>query len=656
MYSHDEMKGILHYKENEDKTEATVSIFMQEIMQLDEFSPEDVVKFVNELDLKHKRDETEILNEVKMSLDFAEDVVDMIVAQGIHPVKGEDTHVEFTFLGADEIEGYIAECKKKEKSKRNYFYYAVPDMKLGTVVEAEKGDDGEDIYGNPIPGEHGKSFKIGIGKFLHYDKSEQNAIYADIYGIINIKNNFVDIEEVTEMSQDAMAGYITFFPATLGTEELTVEIIEDALKKGSIFKGYREDMIEQYIKQANDTNEILWYQEVAYGKQPVPGKDAEIILHFKTEKSHGKISETGRMDYKEKEAVVNVSKGTLIAEKIPMVEGEEGFKVNGTPILPPKVSDANLILGQNIDIDNEGLKYFAGVDGHVQLKGREIHVLPHFKVKGDVDLESGNITFVGNVEVFGTVREGFSVMAGGDIVVRGIVEDAKLEAGGNITINKGVAAKGNGHILAKGSITTTFAENANMEAKGDIIIKDEVLNSKLNALGKVILKEKKGAIRGGRITAKLGIEAKTVGSESMSSTQLLVGVDFVAYKRLTQIVKDMKVCDRNLEKIIVSLGPTLANQKIPKLDKYPPKKREVIRKVLQQKRKIEKDKEALVEEKKEIEKELDIYKSSTVKITGDVFSGTRITISNLVYTVEKPLHNITFYINENIGQISYKSN
>ena len=55
-----------------------------------------------------------------------------------------------------------------------------------------------------------------------------------------------------------------------------------------------------------------------------------------------------------------------------------------------------------------------------------------------VDLKSGNIDFVGNVEVVGAVAEGMEVKAGNELHVGKNVESAILRASGEITINGNV--------------------------------------------------------------------------------------------------------------------------------------------------------------------------------------------------------------------------
>ena len=63
-------------------------------------------------------------------------------------------------------------------------------------------------------------------------------------------------------------------------------------------------------------------------------------------------------------------------------------------------------------------------------------------IKGNVDYDYGNIDFNGSVHITGSVLPGFTVKAKGDIVVDKNVEDAYLEAGGDINVKMGISGKG----------------------------------------------------------------------------------------------------------------------------------------------------------------------------------------------------------------------
>ena len=49
-------------------------------------------------------------------------------------------------------------------------------------------------------------------------------------------------------------------------------------------------------------------------------------------------------------------------------------------------------------------------------------MFPVYVVPGDVDFSTGNIDFIGSVKVMGSVRNGFSVKAEGNVEIMGRLE------------------------------------------------------------------------------------------------------------------------------------------------------------------------------------------------------------------------------------------
>jgi len=56
----------------------------------------------------------------------------------------------------------------------------------------------------------------------------------------------------------------------------------------------------------------------------------------------------------------------------------------------------------------------------------------------NVDINSGNITFDGSLEVKGDVAEGMTIDVTGDVYIQGGVERAAVKAGHNIKVGGGI--------------------------------------------------------------------------------------------------------------------------------------------------------------------------------------------------------------------------
>jgi uncharacterized protein (DUF342 family) len=109
--------------------------------------------------------------------------------------------------------------------------------------------------------------------------------------------------------------------------------------------------------------------------------------------------------------------------------------VLGQPIFPKPGKDMPMPLGKNVYADGNRIR--AAIAGQLQLVNNKLHVSPVIEIKGDVDLSTGNVEFVGNVVVRGSVQSGFTVKADGNVEIFGSVSGGTVE-GANIVIRMGI--------------------------------------------------------------------------------------------------------------------------------------------------------------------------------------------------------------------------
>lgn len=204
---------------------------------------------------------------------------------------------------------------------------------------------------------------------------------------------------------------------------------------------------------------------VAEGKQPRHGHDAKIEYFFNINPSlKPKHNEDGSVDYHALNTICAVEKGDKLATLHPVDEGEPGMDVFGKALPPRSVKNKVLEYGRNISISEDGLHLFSDVTGHVSLTGGKVFVSDVYEVQADVDTSTGDINYAGSVHIHGSVRGGFVVTSRGDIVVDGSVEDAMLQAGGDIIVQCGIQGMQRGLLEAKGNVITKYIENAKVFA------------------------------------------------------------------------------------------------------------------------------------------------------------------------------------------------
>lgn len=191
---------------------------------------------------------------------------------------------------------------------------------------------------------------------------------------------------------------------------------------------------------------------------------------------HPREREDGSVDHYNMGYVQNVLKGQMLAKWIKIAgndtEGRDFKYISAENRFP-------LGAGTRIDPDDPN-KLIAEYDGYVFYAGDKIAVKNLLNVRRDVDFNTGNIRFVGNLTVHGLVRSGFKVAAN-DIVVLKQIENARVIAHGSLDCEEGVKGGGDAYLEAVDNIKLPFCENATLNAGGHVIVKDSSLHSDIFA-------------------------------------------------------------------------------------------------------------------------------------------------------------------------------
>ena len=132
---------------------------------------------------------------------------------------------------------------------------------------------------------------------------------------------------------------------------------------------------------------------------------------------------------------------------------------------------------------------------------------------------------------------GMKVHASGDIVVAGVVDNAVLNAGGDIRVSGGIIAKS--RVRAGGAVSVRFVENALVQAGTNVVVEDSALQAELQANNQIIVGLKstqRGRLAGGSARAMMLVRAPFLGSSNGGVTQLLLGVNPVLEARYQDLL------------------------------------------------------------------------------------------------------------------------
>lgn len=281
--------------------------------------------------------------------------------------------------------------------------------------------------------------------------------------------------------------------------------------------------------------------EVAIWTAPEPGKDAKINYYVKVDKSSSisKISMAESFDFHKVMEIENVVKGQVLASKEPATKGKPGMTVKGRIIPVPDGKDVSLqsIAGKGVEISPDGLELIAKEQGQVVFKQGKINIEPILEILGDVTAETGDIDFVGNVIIRGSVRDTYKVKAGGNVDIWGTVEKAEIIADGNVIVRTGIQGKEAGKVVAGGDVISKFIERANVRAGGNVIALEYILHSNIVSKSRVFCFGRKASIAGGSVKALYEVAAKQLGAESWVETSIEVGSDPDLQEELDELVR-----------------------------------------------------------------------------------------------------------------------
>lgn len=309
------------------------------------------------------------------------------------------------------------------------------------------------------------------------------------------------------------------------SRKITPEDILVALTRDKILFGVTD--IEEIAEALNSSLDGEKSFLAARGRPAIPSLDASIKYHF--DANHlmvGVINEDGNMDYRERGSIPRVKSSDLLAVKIPMEMGEPGIDVHNNPIPVLDPEDIQLRCGEGAELSRDGLKLYAKIDGQPNLAvDGTISVFAELTIDGDVDFNTGNIVFDGNVIVKGTIMNGFTVKCGNLSAKE--ISGATILAMGDVIVSGGIFGA---DIKTEGDVKAKFIADSNIKSFRNVMVDKEVMDSKIRSSGSFV--SERGRIVSSFVSAKMGLKAKEIGTEISSPCRINVGMDENVKKRI----------------------------------------------------------------------------------------------------------------------------
>jgi hypothetical protein len=396
------------------------------------------------------------------------------------------------------------------------------------------------------------------------------------------------------------------------------EEITEALAANKVTFGIDEEAVSGALESGVFDDPIT----VATGKAFKKGDDTKFEYLFDTDPAHGPAEGSdGRIDYRQVSLIQNVKKDDVLARRTPPTDGEDGMGVNGEVLKAPRGRDLEFKNGDNTVVSEDGLELRAKVDGTVVMAHGKISVKDVMSIDSDIDFNVGNIDTVGSIRVSGSVKTGFTLKAQGNIEVAGNVEDATIEAAGNVLIKGGFFGGGDGLIKATGDVVVKYAEGQRIVSGGRITVGGELLNCRVQARDKVVIKGKKGKIVGGQVSAGKEVRSAVIGSEAATPTKVKIQLDEEAMRQYQEVLQEADRLGKDSERVKQQLYKLY---KVQMDGKLPPDAKQALAQLEEFQKNVPNALEALKKKKLELEKKFEKFRDACVTVDERIFPGVQV--------------------------------
>ncbi len=496
---------------------------------------------------------------------------DYLLAEGTPPERGPDPAVDFALRDVSEsqrqrmislltsnpdLAGRDAGLDEFPPESIQHIAAVEADQHILTIAPSVPGSPGVDVFGKTIPGEPGPEPELHL------------------YGSVVRKNNFVlatsdgvadrrrdggriyirvrphrDVSVRCRVSSDELSAHLTITPHEGTGHTLTESMLREALAERGITYGIRDDAIAEALESDNRAGEPTTVLiAVGHIGSRRGGPTVQFFVSLPDEQ-RVRILRDGSADYRNRGHIASVTAGQPIAKVYRNAPKGPGMTVQGTPVEPSDDGTGMLHAGENVHprASEDGATLLtAAAGGRLMVENGVVHVLTTHTIDGDVDMSSGNVEFPSAVDIAGTVRSGFAVVAEGDIRIGEIVEAALVSSNGDVSISGGVKGAGRGVIRSRGRLTTPFIERARVFSVGDVSLKSGAMLASIKCNGKLVCDRRRSRIVGGEIKTKHGLEVVDLGSERGARTAISFGQDYLTEHRIGDIEKRFQRAQRRL--------------------------------------------------------------------------------------------------------------
>jgi uncharacterized protein len=431
--------------------------------------------------------------------------------------------------------------------------------------------------------------------------------------------------EVT-IAPDGMQAWVRLTAPDPGGRLMSIDELKTRMRLEGIIFGVKDDVIAGLAKEPVYGRDVL----VAEGRPVADGADSEIEYHFETQRKlrlQGE-DEHGRVDFKELNLIENVVEGQLLATLHRATAGTPGITVKNEYVPPKPGRDRPMLAGKNVALSPDGLEAHATCSGAAMLVAGKPTVSQIYSVTGSVGANTGNISFLGTVQISDSVEDGFTVKATDAVLVGKTVGKAVVEAGGDVTVRGGVIEAA---ITCGGDLRAKFIQESKIDVRNDAIVTEAVLHSHVECGGRLIVGVggKKGTIVGGQIRAFTLVACRNMGSPMSTKTLIDVGINPKLLARMEEL-QGAIIKDRgnyyNIRKGLAALDALRE-----KIGQLPADKQRIYDTLVVAQTSLKAKLQEIAAELRDLQAEASVKHQALVSVSEDLYPGVKISIGSCVH-------------------------
>jgi hypothetical protein len=461
-------------------------------------------------------------------------------------------------------------------------------------------------------------------------------------------------------------------PARFPSVEEMQILVERQAKGIQGFDGQRWTEVVRALQPGERTEQLV---VVAEGVPVQLGRDAAFDWSLDISERPGTILEDGSIDFRDRHLVTVIEQDGLIGRLTPSRPGVPGRNLFGAPISPPVPLEIEVVTGAQVRAEpsEEGTVYRAAVAGGVMILvetkeegGRirttiKIDLYKVFSVETDVDYNTGNIVFSGDVHIKGSVRSGFSVEATGSVHVGEMLDaGTRVKAGRDILVQAGIVGSET-ELDAGGTVMAKYIQGATIRAGGDVTTGTYILEATVRSSGRVIALGKgdsvKWAVVGGLVWGAKGVEARSLGSPTNPGLRVVTGVDPLAMSKAEELRTELRTGEEQQGKVLQAAfglkhpDAALIRQKV-RLCQNPAQKAILLRSVkvlsqlTEQHQRLRGELEALIETQRQLAAQAEIV------VNEQLFAGVEVRVGEYTLHVKEDQQHVRLRLVEEEGRTS----